>query len=73
MCTFTQKRIAVLERRLLEVFNDQQEIEGFTVADDSEEIYQAKDGNDDLFKEWVSDCRLDDAIKYNELIGERNE
>lgn len=66
----TTERIKQLEAELLACFNDEQEIEGFTVSDDSDEIYQAKDGNDPLFKYWVSDCRLEEALEYLELIGE---
>lgn len=60
-------RINELEQELLACFNEQQHDEGFTVSDDSDEIYQAKDGNDPLFKYWVSDCRLAEALEYNEL------
>lgn len=70
MATFKQARIAVLERILLDCFNDEQHIEGFTVSDDSEEIYQAKDGKDELFINWVSDCNLSEAIRYRELLTE---
>jgi len=60
-------RLQQLEKELLACFNEQQHDEGFTVSDDSDEIYQAKDGEDPLFKYWVSDCRLSEAIEYNEL------
>jgi hypothetical protein len=63
-------RLEELENELLLCFNDQQHSEGFTVSDDSNEIYQAKDSNDGLFRYWLSDCRLDEAIEYKELKGE---
>lgn len=56
-----------LEAELLACFNEQQQDEGFTVSDDSDEIYHAKDGNDPLFRYWVSDCRLNEALEYLEL------
>jgi hypothetical protein len=61
-------RLKQLEAELLACFNEQQHDEGFTVSDDSDEIYQAKDGNDPLFKYWVSDCRLSEAIEYLEIL-----
>jgi hypothetical protein len=69
-----KSRINTLERELLDCFNEQQQMEGFTVSDDSEEIYQAIDGRDSLFRHWVYDCRLDEALEYNELMsqGENN-
>lgn len=61
------ERIEELESELLDVFNEQQKIEGFTVSDDSEEIYQAEDSNDELFVNWLSDCRLEEAEEFKAL------
>ena len=41
-------RLQQLEKELLACFNEQQHDEGFTVSDDSDEIYQANSGNDPL-------------------------
>jgi len=62
-------RVADLLESLLACFNDEQEIEDFTVSDDSDEIYQAKDGTDPLFRHWLSDCRLQEAIEYLDLTS----
>lgn len=64
------ERIKELEAELLACFNEQQAIECFTVEDESEEIYQAKDANDGLFMHWLEDCRLDEAYELKELKGE---
>ncbi len=61
------ERYEELETELLDCFNEQQENEGFTVSDDSEEIYQATDGEDALFTHWLSDCRLEEALELHSL------
>jgi hypothetical protein len=61
------ERIEELEGELLACFNEQQETEGFTVSDDSEEIYQAEDASDNLFTHWLEDCRIEEAAEYKSL------
>lgn len=58
-----------LLKQLLACFNEQQEMEGFTVSDDSDEIYQAHSANDALFQVWLFDCRLSEALEYKELTS----
>ena len=64
-----QKIKNYLENLLLDTFNSAQEIEGFTVSDDSDEIYRADTVNDGLFQCWLSDCNLREARLYRQITS----
>jgi hypothetical protein len=66
-------RIEELGDELLACFNEQQETEGFTVSDESEEIYQADSVADGLFQNWLKDCRIEEAEEYKALAELANQ